>query len=513
MSEPQVVFGAGHVHITQVKDALGNAISPPQVVAAPAVQNVSADFGKADVKTMYGQKEFAIHAAQGKKSTEVSFECGEVYLKMLNALYFGQSVASGSHAIRRDSAGTLVPDNIYSSQIKIKTNKTFQLSKWLANTSVKIGTAGSMVAATVATEDVIPAGKYKVSGGIYTFSAADRAAGKKAELTHTLLADSSTTVVSTFTIPASLSFNTALFSSMQSVKKLVAGVITSGYFTRDTYAANNAAPAVAHYQMASNGVFIFNASETAAGVAIEHTTDGISVSSLIAALPTGGYNTIIDPPSSCVFVADAGVVLLTNTGTAMTGVAVGESLTVGSGTPTSGQYVVTASGLYSFAAADVGDTVRASYTTDFEFISMTPPNDGDFVADKGVRDANGLPLTRVALTTPISLLHNQYAVSAAGVYYFDSSNNGDRVYIDYEYTSTAGATLVIANNDMGSTPIVSLDISGQAEGQEWLIKYPRAIPKAFGFATKMDDYGTYKVTFDVFAERMSGEVGTVYMTA
>ena len=84
IASPQVVFGSGHVHITQIKDAQGNLLTPPQVIAAPAVTNVSADFGKADVKTMTGQREFAIHAAQGKKSTEISFECGELYVQMLS---------------------------------------------------------------------------------------------------------------------------------------------------------------------------------------------------------------------------------------------------------------------------------------------------------------------------------------------------------------------------------------------------------------------------------------------
>jgi hypothetical protein len=66
---------------------------------------------------------------------------------------------------------------------------------------------------------------------------------------------------------------------------------------------------------------------------------------------------------------------------------------------------------------------------------------------------------------------------------------------------------------MGSTPLVAIDISGKAEGQEWLISYPKAVPKAFGFATKLDDFGSYKITYEVIADRVSGEVGTVYMTA
>lgn len=497
MSQPQVVFGAGHVHITQVSDANGNKIIPPQVIAAPAVQNVSADFGKSDVKQMYGQSEFSIHAAQGKKTTEVSFECGEIYANLLNQLYFGQSVTAGSHVMFRDQTGVVIPES-YSTNIKISNKKTFNLGKVTANTSVTI--AG--VAATVSTSTVITTGKYKYANGLYSFSLDD--AGKTAQLTYTVLGG--VTVVSTLKIPKSGLFNTFLFSKTTLVAKT--GVV--GYFTNIAYSQTSAVPAVAEYQTASNGVYIFNSAE-AVSVTITHTTHGVSVSSLVAALPAAGYITIIDPPASSVFVQDNGVLLLSNSGTAMTGVTVGNPLAVNAA-PISGQYTVT-NGMYTFAAADAGDTVTAYYTTDYEYFTMKPPGDGNFIADKGVRNQDGMPFTRVALTTPVSLLYNQYAMSDNGAYYFDITNNGDRVYIDYEYESTAGATLAITNNEMGSTPIVSLDISGKAEGQEWLIKYPRAVPKAFGFATKMDDFSMYKITFEVIADRVSDLVGTVYMAA
>lgn len=500
MAEPQVVFGAGHVHITQVKDALGNKITPPQVIAAPAVQNVAADFGKADVKTLHGQKEFAIHAAQGKKSTEVSFECGELYLKMLNALYFGQSVESGSLAIRRDTAGTLVPE-YYERSVKITAaRKSFQINNLVSVTGVLIN---GVAAAAYTGSEAVPTGQYKVSNGMFSFAAAN--ANKYTTITY--VAVGGVTVSSQLKIPETLSFNSHDFTAQLTLTASLA-------FSREAYNIEGATPAVGSYQM-DKGIYIYNGAETRTNLVITHTTDGQRVVSTIAALPTSAVGVIIDPPGSSVYVSTVSVRHTKSNG-GMTGVALGDELTAGSGTPTTGQYVVTPSGqtaIYSFAVADVGETVKITYTTDFEYMVMTPPNAGEFVADKGVRNADGMPLTRVALTSPVSLLHNQYAVSNAGAYYFDSSNAGDRLFIDYEYSSSAGATLVIANNDMGSTPIVSLDISGTAEGQEWLIKYPRAIPKAFGFATKMDDFGTYKITYDVLAERMSGKVGTVCMTA
>lgn len=506
MSQPQVVFGSGHVHITQVKDALGNTVTPPQIIAAPAVQNVSADFGKADVKMLHGQKEHAIHAAQGKKTTEVSFECGELYVKMLNALYFGQSVSSGSHTIYRDVHGTDIPESYRSSAVKIGNRRTFHLGKWLSTTSVTIG--GS--AATASTSTNLATLTYGGSYGNFRFSAND--VGKSATINWTIPSSAGTTTVATsFKIPSTLAVNLNAFNGNVSAK-LTASPYTGMFkksFTNSYLSADSN-----EYAVSPSGVFILASSVGSfTDITITHTTSSVVMTSVVATVPAASYCFIVDPPSSTSFVSDLGVILTTNVGTAMTGVSAGEYMTkVGSGTPVSGEYKVDANGIYTFAAADNLDIVSIDYTTDFEFITVSPPSDGAFVADKGVRNTEGMPLTRVALTSPISLLRDQYSVSDSGSYYFDFTNRGDTVYLDYEYSTDSGVTLNIENNDIGSTPIVSIDISGVAEGQEWLIKYPRAVPKAFGFATKQDDFGTYKVTFEVIADRVSNRVGTVYMT-
>lgn len=494
--EPQVLFGSGYAHVTPTRDAKGNKIAVPQVISLPEVMDINAGFGKSDVKTAHGQKQYAIHAARGKSTIEVSFTCGETYLRAINALYFGQTVESGSHRIYRDNSGITIPESS-STKIKISQKKTFHLGKWVSNTSAKIAGA----AATLATGATIFPGQYKVSGGRYNFAASD--VGKQAELTYVVAGGA--TVVSTFKIPAELSLSTVLLTKVTAVNKTGA----SGYFTRDTYNPVSVAPADAHFQASANGIIVFSPTE-AVGVTILHNTNGVAVSSKVAALPAAGYFSIIDPPSSALFVSNIGVELITDSGTAMTGVAVGETLTQ-SATPTSGQYDLSNVGVYTFAAADVGDIVQVSYVTDFMFLTITPPGDGEFIADKGVVNVYGLPLTRVELTSPISLLRDQYAVSGAGDYYFDNSNRGDTVYTDYEYATDEGGTLVIENLDMGSTPRVALDISGSAEGQEWLVKYPNAIPKSYEFATKTDDFAQYKITFEVIADRRSRKVGTIYM--
>ena len=488
IASPQVVFGSGHVHITQIKDAQGNLLTPPQVIAAPAVTNVSADFGKADVKTMTGQREFAIHAAQGKKSTEISFECGELYVQMLNSLYFGQTVTGGSHAIYRDAQGTVLPES-YSKNHLIYSKKALNLSAFSAHSSA-VNAAGTTLDASL----------YTVTrGGVYTF---DKSLYKqKISLTYSVknTTTSVTTVIATLTVPSILSVDVTDLVSLSSLKIGATALVKDLYNSSAQLATN-------HYMLSPDGLLMIKtiltgtASLTVTLNNVRESGADLPVQLSIASLPTDDASILIDLPANAKFKADNGVSLA---GVAMTKVAT---------TPTTGQYSVDATtGRYTFAAADDSKKISISYTTTVMFYSVTPPNNGSFIRDKGVRNSQGLPLTRVI--SGEALLPNQYAVTVTGSYYFDDTAFGEKYYLDYEYKSTDGATLVIQNNDMGSTPLVALDISGKAEGQEWLISYPKAVPKAFGFATKLDDFGSYKITYEVIADRVSGEVGTVYMTA
>ena len=146
---------------------------------------------------------------------------------------------------------------------------------------------------------------------------------------------------------------------------------------------------------------------------------------------------------------------------------------------------------------------------------LIKPKEGSFIVDKGVINVDAMPLTKVALPIDLADLNlaiDEYAVNVnTGTYYFNTNLENDKVYIDYIHSSTFGASLVINNKLMGSTPIVSIDLSGKAEGNKWLIQYPKAIPKQFGFATKLDDYGLYKVSYDVVADRASGVVGKIFL--
>jgi len=499
---PLPLFGAGFVHITLLKDALGNCVDPPQVVQVPAAQNFSGDFVKSDIKMMHGNKQWALHAAQGKMSCEISFECGELHAQILNNMYLGQTFKKGGTLIYRDNKGNDIADTTVQN-VRIQNVRTFNLGKQVANTSLTIKQGATHVAATlVGGIAPLASGFYRWGQNTYEFSPDD--VGKEAKVTWVCLDPSTqggsigTTVVTTLTIPAKRIVKFNAWNGLQS--------ISGTGLTRDTY-TSSATPANNHYTTQDNGIFTFNSAQTATSLAartVSHLTDGVGMKSVIATLPSAAYAAIVNPPSTSSFVTDQGVTLASGT---IAGFAIGDSLT-SHATPTTGQYDVDSGGVYTFAAADANAVVRAEFIPDYMTVKAISP-DGDIITDKGVRNQDGMPFTRVALIQPLALAKDQYATDDAGNYFFDWTNRLDTVYIDFEYETTSGATTSIDNLEMGSTPIMALDFSGSAEGAEWLFKYAKIVPKSGSFSTKLDDYGSYKFTFEALAKRNGGKVADI----
>jgi len=136
-------------------------------------------------------------------------------------------------------------------------------------------------------------------------------------------------------------------------------------------------------------------------------------------------------------------------------------------------------------------------------ITPPPPGSGVWAADMGVRNASGVPMTRVA-SAPTT---GQYMLSA-GVYTFAAADTGLVVYIDYRYTITGGKLISIANQLLGSTPTVSLDIVVPYMGKQLTCRFPNAVSGKMAMATKLDDFTIPEIDFEVFASP-SGNVGTI----
>lgn len=133
------------------------------------------------------------------------------------------------------------------------------------------------------------------------------------------------------------------------------------------------------------------------------------------------------------------------------------------------------------------------------------PNSGTWSRDLGVRDANGMPMTRVA-SAPTT---GQYTV-AAGVYVFASADVGNTVFINYEYTasSTAAKSMSLVNQPMGYAPTFMAVLSQPYQGKNLHIRLAQCVSKKLSFAAKNDDFVIPELDFDCFADN-AGNVATI----
>jgi hypothetical protein len=143
-------------------------------------------------------------------------------------------------------------------------------------------------------------------------------------------------------------------------------------------------------------------------------------------------------------------------------------------------------------------------------ITVTPPSSGTFAADLGVRDANGLPMTRVA-SSPAT---GQYSVDVeTGEYSFATLDEGDIVFINYQYTasSTTARKSSIVNVPMGYAPAFRVDLLLPYAGKSMVWTLPNAISTKLTIATKLDDFMMPEFDFEGFADG-SGNVLTYSLT-
>ncbi len=157
---------------------------------------------------------------------------------------------------------------------------------------------------------------------------------------------------------------------------------------------------------------------------------------------------------------------------------------------------------------DVYDTTGVAIPGTPYQITPTVPSSGTWSQDLGVRDANGLPMTRVA-SAPTT---GQYSV-AAGVYTFAAADTTLTVFISYQYTatSTSAAKSTILNLAMGYAPTFRLDLSLPYAGKAMIVTLPNVISSKMGMATKQDDFLIPEFDFEAFAGS-NGQVMTYAMS-
>jgi hypothetical protein len=141
-------------------------------------------------------------------------------------------------------------------------------------------------------------------------------------------------------------------------------------------------------------------------------------------------------------------------------------------------------------------TVTASNSA--SLTSVLIPNSGTWAGDLGLKNAAGLPLTKVpAGTTPTT---GQYAV-AAGVYIFAAADTGNLVFISFQYTatSTTARESTVLNLPMGYTPSFKADLFLPYNGKTLTLSLLNCVSTKLTIATKLDDFSIPSFDFEAFA--------------
>jgi hypothetical protein len=149
-----------------------------------------------------------------------------------------------------------------------------------------------------------------------------------------------------------------------------------------------------------------------------------------------------------------------------------------------------ASGTMGAAYTDL--TGSAIPSTPYQLVAA-PPNAGTWLADLGVIDANGVPMTRVA-TAPAT---GQYSV-ATGTYTFAAADEGKQVFVNYTYTNASASAqkISVKNIAMGAAPTFKAYMQTTFQGKRALVVlYSATSSKLNMFATKLDDYSIPEFDF------------------
>lgn len=137
------------------------------------LQDASVDFA-ASLKPLFGTYQFPV--AIGRGTTKISWKAKFAQLsgRVMNALFFGATKATGSTLVAEDEAGT-IPTTPF--QVTVANSATFT-----GDLGVRFALTGLPL---VRVASAPTTGQYSVAAGIYTFAAADTALGVKIDYTYT----------------------------------------------------------------------------------------------------------------------------------------------------------------------------------------------------------------------------------------------------------------------------------------------------------------------------------------
>ena len=154
-------------------------------------------------KALYGQYNFPVAIGSGTKKMTGKAKMAEIPGQALGSLYFGLTPSPGGTQTQFGEAATVPSSSPY-------TYSTINHSTFVADQGVTYASSALPLKAVASSPTI---GQYTVSGGVYTFSAADAGAAVLMSYTYTLAGSGESMAISSQLIGPSITFSANLFAS------------------------------------------------------------------------------------------------------------------------------------------------------------------------------------------------------------------------------------------------------------------------------------------------------------
>jgi hypothetical protein len=173
MANPLYPFGAGTAWVTQQTDSQGNTVTNPTPILIAGIQDISID-GSADVKELYGSNSFALAVARGKQKLAIKIKNAQLHGRLWNAIYFGQTLSAAMYEQVFDTTGIAIPTTPFTVTVSATAADTTHVQIPNSGTyGYNLGVRDSNNLPYDRVASAPTTGQYSLTGGVYTFAAAD----------------------------------------------------------------------------------------------------------------------------------------------------------------------------------------------------------------------------------------------------------------------------------------------------------------------------------------------------
>jgi hypothetical protein len=162
------LFGSGILFGTPLTDATGAAIANPTPVQFATLQDISGDISFEE-KLLYGSYQLPIAVGRGKGKLQFKAKNADINSAIVGDLFFGLAKTGGIKCINPNFAAVVPATSPYTITIAPPSSGTFAADLGVIN--------GSTGMPMTRVSSAPSSGQYSVSGGVYTFAAADTGLG------------------------------------------------------------------------------------------------------------------------------------------------------------------------------------------------------------------------------------------------------------------------------------------------------------------------------------------------